>query len=110
IKILNEDIEYFKDTKELQPQEKSKIINKLEKRKKLAEISPEKKYIILRLGKHQGFLSTTINLLVKELDPELYSQAYKYLVHRGYPDFPNKSRKLTIDNELLGWCVLTPES
>ena len=110
IKILNEDIEYFKDTKELQPQEKSKIINKLEKRKKLAEISPEKKYIILRLGKHQGFLSTTINLLVKELDPELYSQAYEYLVHRGYPDFPNKSRKLTIDNELLGWCVLTQES
>ncbi len=110
VKILEEDIEYFKNTKELKPEEKAKIVEKLEKRKKLAEISPEKKYIILRLGKHQGFLSTTINLLVKELDPQLYSQAYKDLVHRGYPSFPNKSRKLTIDNEVLGWCVLAQES
>jgi len=110
IAILNEDIEYFRNTGELQPDIISKIVEVLEKRKNLANISPEKKYIILRLGKHQGFLSTTINLLVKELDPELYSRSYKYIVPKGYKDFPNKSRKLTIDNELLGWCVLIPEN
>jgi CRISPR-associated protein Csm5 len=109
IAMIEADIEYFQKTDELKPDEKSKILEKLEKRRNLAKISPEKKYIILRLGKHQGFLSTTINLLVKEFSPELYAQAYKYLVHRGYSDFPNKSRKLTLDNELLGWCVLTPE-
>ncbi len=107
LNVIESDIEYFNKTKEIKEDQKSKILEKLEKRKNLAKISPEKKYIILRLGKHQGFLSTTINLLVKEFNPELYSEAYGYLVHRGYPDFPNKSRKLTIDNELLGWCVLT---
>jgi len=107
LSIIESDIEYFNKTKEIKEEQKSKILEKLEKRKNLAKISPDRKYIILRLGKHQGFLSTTINLLVKEFDPKLYAEAYEYLVHRGYPDFPNKSRKLTIDNELLGWCVLT---
>ncbi len=106
IASINADIKYFKKTSQLNPEEKSRIINKLEQRKKLAESGVEKGYILIRLGKHQGFLSTTINLLVKELDKELYSKAYKYLVHKGYEEFPNKSRKLTIDNELLGWCVL----
>ena len=109
VRILEEDIEYFKNSKELKSDEKVKILEKLEERKAFAVNSLKNKFIILRLGKHQGFLSTTINLLVKELDPKLYSRAYKYLVPNGYPDFPNKSRKLTIDNELLGWCVLIPE-
>ncbi len=110
IGILEEDMEYFKNTDELEANEKEQILGKLQKRKRLAEIAPQKKYIILRLGKHQGFLSTTINLLVKKFAPELYSEVYEYLVPKGYSDFPNKSKKLTIDNELLGWCVLTQES
>ncbi|WP_457634573.1 type III-A CRISPR-associated RAMP protein Csm5, partial [Persephonella sp.] len=109
VRILEEDIEYFKNSKELKSDEKAKILGKLEERKAFAVKCLENKFVILRLGKHQGFLSTTINLLVKELDPELYSRAYKYLVPNGYPEFPNKSRKLTIDNQLLGWCVLVPE-
>ena len=109
LSMIESDIEYFNRTKEIKEDEKSKILEKLEKRKNLAKISPEKRYIILRIGKHQGFLSTTINLLVKEIAPELYSKAYEYLVHRGYSEFPNKSRKITIDSELLGWCVLIPE-
>ena len=112
--LLDADIEYFRNTKELDFDIKSKIIEKLEGRKKLANIAKttnekKMKYIILRIGKHQGFLSTTINLLVKELNPDLYARAYEYLVPKGYSDFPNKSRKLTIDNELLGWCVLIPQ-
>ncbi len=106
ISSINADIEYFRKTSQLNPEEKSRIINKLEQRKKLAESGLEKGYILIRLGKHQGFLSTTINLLVKELDKDLYPKAYKNLVHKGYKEFPNKSRKLTIDNEPLGWCVL----
>ncbi|NPA52093.1 MAG: type III-A CRISPR-associated RAMP protein Csm5 [Aquificae bacterium] len=115
ISLLEADIEYLKKTEELEPKIKSEIIKRLEQRKEIAQIAietqdPQKKYFLLRLGKHQGFLSTTINLLVKELDSDLYSKAYKYLVHIGYPEFPNKSRKITIDNELLGWCVLIPKT
>jgi len=106
--VLDADKEYFEKTKEINSTSKTKILEKLEERKKLAKISPEKKWIILRIGKHQGFLSTTINLLVKQLNRDLYSRAYEHIVHRGYLNFPNKSRKLTIDNELLGWVILTP--
>jgi CRISPR-associated protein Csm5 len=106
--VLRADREYFESTNEIDLTEKSKILKKMEERKKLAEISPEKKWFILRLGKHQGFLSTTINLLIKELDPELYSKAYREIVPTARR-MPNKSRKITIDNELLGWCVLIPQ-
>ncbi len=107
--LINADIEYFDKTRELDSGEKSQILEKLEKRKNLAQSAVEKGYILIRIGKHQGFLSTTINLLVKELDKDLYSKAYEYLVPKGYEEFPNKSRKLTIDNEPLGWCVLLPQ-
>jgi len=96
--VLRADREYFESTNEIDLTEKSKILKKMEERKKLAEISPEKKWFILRLGKHQGFLSTTINLLIKELDPELYSKAYREIVPTARR-MPNKSRKITIDNE-----------
>ncbi len=106
--LLIEEYNYFKENKfneEFVNKEKILIdISKL-----YAKIKKEEK-VILRLGKHQGFLSTTINLLVKKFAPELYSEAYEYLVPKGYSDHLNKSRKLTIDNELLGWCVLTQES
>ncbi len=105
-KLIIEEYKYFKDNSFEEPIDKNAVLNQLNK---LFLLNKEKGKILIRLGKHQGFLSTTINLLVKELDPELYSRAYKYLVPNGYPEFPNKSRKLTIDNELLGWCVLIPE-
>ncbi|WP_457642549.1 type III-A CRISPR-associated RAMP protein Csm5, partial [Persephonella sp.] len=105
-KLIIEEYNYFKNNSFEEPIDKNVVLNQLNK---LFQLNKEKGKILIRLGKHQGFLSTTINLLVKELDPELYSRAYKYLVPNGYPEFPNKSRKLTIDNELLGWCVLIPE-
>ncbi|MFN3978210.1 type III-A CRISPR-associated RAMP protein Csm5 [Sulfurihydrogenibium azorense] len=108
--ILNEDIHYIenikntniKNTNEINDKEKESILNKLKKRRELVE----KGFFVLRLGKHQGFLSTTINLLVKELAPEVYSEVYPNLVNKGYKDKPNKSRKITYDNEFMGWCVL----
>ncbi|SNZ09097.1 CRISPR-associated protein Csm5 [Persephonella hydrogeniphila] len=108
LSIIEAEIEYFYKTNELRPEEKSEILEILEKRKNLAKVSPERNWIILRLGKHQGFLSTTINLLVKELNPELYSKAYREIVPVARHT-PNKSRKITIDNELLGWCILIPQ-
>jgi len=106
-KLIIEEYNYFKNNSFEEPIDKNAVLNQLNK---LFHQNKERGKIILRLGKHQGFLSTTINLLVKELDPELYSRSYKYIVPKGYKDFPNKSRKLTIDNELLGWCVLIPET
>lgn len=119
--ILNEDIHYIENIKienikntneinninnkekdNINDKEKESILNKLKKRRELVE----KGFFVLRLGKHQGFLSTTINLLVKELAPEVYSEVYPNLVNKGYKDKPNKSRKITYDNEFMGWCVL----
>ncbi len=103
-KLLDEEIDYFKNAKEIEEKDKTKILENLTKWKRLAET---KKYIFLRIGKHQGFLSTTINILVKEISPKVYSNVYPKLVPKGYKDFPNKSRKITIDKEVLGWCVLS---
>ena len=104
--LLIEEYSYYKENK-------VGFKNNNELMKKIGSIfnrnkkSLENKEIIIRIGKHQGFLSTTINLLVKELKPELYKNAYEYIVPKARPII-NKSRKLTIDNELLGWCVLLP--
>ncbi len=103
--VLNTEIEYFK---KISFGQKKDLLKKLNQRLSFIKFADEKKYLILRLGKHQGFHSTTINLLVKNLDYELYSKAFAKIAPKGYENNPNKSRKLTIDNELLGWCVLIP--
>ncbi|WP_457626630.1 type III-A CRISPR-associated RAMP protein Csm5 [Persephonella sp.] len=103
--LIIEEYKYFKNTSYEEEIDKNEILNFLNK---IFLKNKERGKIVLRLGKHQGFLSTTINLLIKELDPELYSKAYREIVPTARR-MPNKSRKITIDNELLGWCVLIPQ-
>ena len=61
---------------------------------------------LLRLGKHQGFLSTTIMLMVKKSNPELYRNVYRKIVPRTGRE-PNKTRKITGSGSVLGWCRLS---
>ncbi|WP_297887980.1 type III-A CRISPR-associated RAMP protein Csm5 [Sulfurihydrogenibium sp.] len=66
---------------------------------------------LLRIGKHQGFLSLTVNLIVKQSDPILFGSIFEKIVEdyrnsrikKGYKNKPAKSRKLTVNNEPLGW-------
>ncbi|WP_461829497.1 type III-A CRISPR-associated RAMP protein Csm5 [Aquifex sp.] len=60
---------------------------------------------VLRIGKHQGFLSLTVMLLVKLGAKELYRRFYeRFLSAPGKP--VNKTRKITKEGHLLGFCTL----
>lgn len=62
---------------------------------------------ILRIGKHQGFLSLTIMLMFyinKRLEG-FYRKVYKSVVQRAGKEM-NKTRKLTSENKPLGWVIL----
>ena len=50
--------------------------------------------ILLRLGKHEGYLSTTVMLVIKREDPQLFK---KYLT---------KTRRITKDGKTFGWVLL----
>ncbi len=73
----------------------------------LSEVSGIRKEgnFLFRVGKHQGFLSTTIMLLLKKTRPELYEQVYRKVVPKARDEL-NKTRKITGEGRVLGWCVL----
>ena len=60
---------------------------------------------LLRIGKHQGFLSVTVMLMIKKKYPELFEQIYKKVVPRARDEL-NKTKKITSKERVLGWCVL----
>ncbi|RMB00045.1 type III-A CRISPR-associated RAMP protein Csm5 [Hydrogenothermus marinus] len=104
--ILETEIEYFKNTSDLNQRDKEIILVKLERRLDLVKVATNKKWLVLRLGKHQGFHSITINLLVKQLNQMLFAKAFKEIAPKGYENKPNKSRKITLTNEILGWLII----
>ena len=65
----------------------------------------EKEDFLLRIGKHQGFLSLTIMLTFYINKEEFYKEVYKSVVQRAGKEV-NKTRKLTSENKLLGWVIL----
>jgi CRISPR-associated protein Csm5 len=102
--ILDEEAGYFQNTF---PNEK--ISGKIEYLKK----ENEEKRPLLRLGAGQGFLSVTIDLKVKQRDPQLYELIRKIasnISRRRWNtyqyNFPKTRRVIVTDNEpdtLLGW-------
>ncbi|MDI6917820.1 MAG: hypothetical protein QMC80_08515, partial [Thermoplasmatales archaeon] len=68
---------------------------------------------VLRLGQGQGFLSTTINLVVKNKDPELYDMIWHNTRGRSYHDVFPKTRRFVMENNkpcyTLGWLKLRVE-
>jgi len=63
----------------------------------------------LRLGANKGFLSNTIDLLIKLNDPDFY-RYLRFVARRSYPDEFPKTRKLVIEDGEprypLGWVKL----
>ncbi|MGC9188962.1 MAG: type III-A CRISPR-associated RAMP protein Csm5, partial [Sulfurihydrogenibium sp.] len=97
--LINHEIEFF--SKNVYGKEKVDIKKVVDFYKGLKEKA--KNGFLLRLGKHQGFLSLTVNLIVKHSDENLFKSIYPLLVHKGYGNNPAKSRKLTFNDEPLGW-------
>ena len=68
---------------------------------------------VLRLGQGQGFLSTTINLIIKNNDPELYDMIRRNTKRRSYPNIFPKTRRFVMENNkpsyTLGWIKLMVE-
>ncbi len=99
--ILEEEIKYFASDSEIK-----NLIEELQEHNQ--PHSP-----LLRLGQGQGFLGTTINLLVKHKDPELFDAAIREGVslQRRWKTQKNhfpKTRRVIIENHkvpigLLGW-------
>ncbi|MGC9081363.1 type III-A CRISPR-associated RAMP protein Csm5 [Sulfurihydrogenibium sp.] len=101
--LINHEIEFFSEN--VYGKEKVDIKKVVDFYKGLKEKS--KNGFLLRLGKHQGFLSLTVNLIVKHSDENLFKSIYPLLVHRGYGNNPAKSRKLTFNDEPLGWVLVS---
>jgi CRISPR type III-A-associated RAMP protein Csm5 len=64
---------------------------------------------ILRIGANKGFLSNTIDLLIKMNDPDFY-RYMRFVVRRSHPNEFPKTRKYVFENEKsrypLGWVQL----
>ena len=73
----------------------------------LAKVSDlrEKGGFVLRIGKHQGFLNVTVMLILKKKIPGLYEQVYKKVIPKARNEL-NKTRKITSEERVLGWCVI----
>jgi len=61
---------------------------------------------IVRIGKHEGYLFTTVMAIVKERDRETFEKIFRLSVPK-VSGIPNKTRKLTVKEKLpLGFCSL----
>lgn len=87
---------------------KEKLIKGLDRIESIIDqIKNSSKILIpLRIGKHQGYLNTTIMQLVKEEREDLFNEVFKLSAPQVRSEL-NKTRKITdSDSQFLGWCVL----
>ncbi len=61
--------------------------------------------ILLRIGKHQGYLSTTIMAVFKKEDPELFERVYDASVSQSRKEKP-KTRRISSKNLTFGWVLI----
>jgi CRISPR type III-A-associated RAMP protein Csm5 len=61
---------------------------------------------LIRIGKHEGYLFTTVMALVKERNEDLFEEVFKTFAPR-FRGTANKTRKLTVKERLpLGFCAV----
>ncbi len=92
--VLKEDIKFFESKGFRMPPDISKIENAL-----------AKKEFPIRVGKHQGFLSTTVMIMLKLGDAKFYEKFFQKVITESNKP-PNKTRKTTQSGSVLGWCIL----
>ena len=61
--------------------------------------------VLLRLGKHEGILSTTLLLIVKEKDKALFDKFFK-ATQNGAREQTNKTRRVNSQGLTFGWLLL----
>jgi CRISPR-associated protein Csm5 len=93
-KLLDEEISFFKNR---QPD----IAKHLEKLKNHLNTGG----VLLRLGKHEGILSTTLLLIVKDKDKALFDKFFKATQH-GAREQTNKTRRVNSQGLTFGWLLL----
>ncbi len=92
--LLDEEIRFFKE------KGKHQTVLHLENIKKRLNDG-----ILLRLGKHEGYLSTTVMLLVKREDPQLFEKVFRQTQSKVRNEV-NKTRRITQDGKTFGWALL----
>jgi len=93
-KLLDEEISFFKNR---QPD----TVKHLEKLKNHLNTGG----VLLRLGKHEGILSTTLLLIVKDKDKALFDKFFKATQH-GAREQTNKTRRVNSQGLTFGWLLL----
>lgn len=94
LEVLEQEIEYFKR------HGNGDVVKKLEEIKGKANEG-----MLLRIGKHQGFLSTTIMGIIRKKDKELFERVYERAVATVRQEKP-KTRRITCKGEPMGWVLL----
>jgi CRISPR-associated RAMP protein, Csm5 family len=93
-KLLDEEISFFRNR---QPD----TAKHLEKLKNYLNTGG----VLLRLGKHEGILSTTLLLIVKERDKALFDKFFK-ATQNGAREQTNKTRRVNSQGLTFGWLLL----
>jgi CRISPR-associated RAMP protein, Csm5 family len=92
-KLLDEEIKFFQNR---QPD----TAKHLEKLKNYLNTGG----VLLRLGKHEGILSTTLLLIVKGRDKELFDKFFK-TTQNGAREQTNKTRRVNSQGLTFGWLL-----
>jgi CRISPR-associated protein Csm5 len=94
-KLLDEEISFFRNR---QPYTAKQHLEKLKNHLNTGGV-------LLRLGKHEGILSTTLLLIVKEGDKELFDKFFK-ATQNGAREQTNKTRRVNSQGLTFGWLLL----
>jgi CRISPR-associated protein Csm5 len=93
-KLLDEEISFFRNRQ-------SDTAKHLEKLKNHLNTGG----VLLRLGKHEGILSTTLLLIVKEKDKALFDEFFKATQNIAREQ-TNKTRRVNSQGLTFGWLLL----
>jgi CRISPR-associated RAMP protein, Csm5 family len=93
-KLLDEEISFFKNR---QP-DTAKHLEKLKNHLNTGGV-------LLRLGKHEGILSTTLLLIVKDKDKALFDKFFR-ATQNGAREQTNKTRRVNSQGLTFGWLLL----
>jgi CRISPR-associated protein Csm5 len=94
-KLLDEEISFFRNR---QPDTAKQHLEKLKNHLNTGGV-------LLRLGKHEGILSTTLLLIVKERDKALFDKFFK-ATQNGAREQTNKTRRVNSQGLTFGWLLL----
>ncbi len=94
LQVIEQEIEYFKK------KGMHKTVEAFEGIKQKANEG-----MLLRIGKHQGYISTTIMAVFRKKDRELFERVFELSAPQVREEKP-KTRRITFDGKPMGWILL----